>query len=68
MPTCAGGASKVHECPGVLAGEAQHVAGLEVEVRPPAAVQLRQPLCYQAQRLHASWRMYSFLLFHAKKH
>ena len=51
--TCKGCAAKVHEGPGMAAGEAQHVAGLEVAVHPPAAVQRRQPLHNQTQCLHA---------------
>ena len=37
----------------MLPRETQHVPGLEVPVHPPAAVQLRQPLGDQAQRLHS---------------
>ena len=60
MQTRAGGAAKVHEGTGVLAGEAQHDAGLEVTLHPPAVVKLRQPLRYQAQTQHACLSMFGF--------
>ena len=50
--TCACGTAKVHQCPRMLTREAQDVAGLEVAVHPPAAMQLRQPLRNQTERLH----------------
>ena len=51
--TCESCTSKVHERPGVLSREPQDIAGLEVAVHPATGVQLRQPLCNEAQSLHA---------------
>ena len=47
-------AAKVHECPGVAAGKAQDVAGLEVAVHPPALVQGLQALGNVRQRLYSN--------------
>lgn len=45
-------ATEVHERPGVVGGQPQHVAGLEVTVHPPTGMQLGQLLCSQIQSLH----------------
>ena len=50
--TCACGTAKVHQSPRMLTRQAQNVAGLEVAVHPPAAMQLCQPLRNQTERLH----------------